>query len=102
MKLLEIFLLTTGVWRLCRLLIEEDGPFGILIHWRRLIGAEKTPIKEGSLADLLTCYKCLSFWLAILAMVCYLHWPWWTVCVATVLTLSAGAIFLSYLDEQLG
>lgn len=45
------------VWRLTHLLNAEDGPWDLLVRFRRLAG-------EGVFGKLLDCFYCLSLWIA--------------------------------------
>jgi len=69
-----IFLLMgLAVWRLTHLFSDEDGPFELIIKFRKLFG-------QGFFGSLLDCFYCLSIWMAI---------PF-----AILLGESAGEIFL--------
>ena len=47
-----------GVWRVTHLLHAEDGPWNLLVKFRRSLGS-------GLLGQLLDCFYCLSLWIAI-------------------------------------
>ena len=47
-----------AVWRITHLFTQEDGPFGIVFKFRKLLG-------QGFFGDLLDCFYCLSLWIAI-------------------------------------
>jgi hypothetical protein len=47
-----------GVWRITHLLNAEDGPWNLLVRFRRFLG-------KGFFGDLLDCFYCLSLWIAI-------------------------------------
>lgn len=47
-----------ALWRITHLLSQEDGPFDIVVHFRKLIG-------HGFFGTLLDCFYCLSIWLAV-------------------------------------
>ncbi len=47
-----------AVWRLTHLLSREDGPFDIVVRIRQSLGLKV-------LRDLVSCFYCLSLWLAI-------------------------------------
>jgi hypothetical protein len=51
-------LCTFAIWRLSHLLSQEDGPFDIVIKFRKLFGS-------GFFGSLLDCFYCLSLWIAI-------------------------------------
>jgi hypothetical protein len=57
---MRFYLLTLGilaVWRITHLLNAEDGPWDLLVRFRRLAG-------EGVWGSLLDCFYCLSVWVA--------------------------------------
>jgi hypothetical protein len=47
-----------SVWRITHLLQAEDGPWDLLVHFRRAVGAT-------ILGALFECFYCLSIWTAI-------------------------------------
>lgn len=47
-----------AVWRLTHLISQEDGPFDIVIKFRKLFG-------QGFFGNLLDCFYCLSLWISI-------------------------------------
>jgi hypothetical protein len=47
-----------AVWRLTHLLSKEDGPWDMILKLRRWLGG-------GFLGRLLSCFYCLSIWIAI-------------------------------------
>lgn len=49
---------TLAIWRISHLFSQEDGPFDIVIKFRKLLG-------QGFFGDLLDCFYCLSMWVAI-------------------------------------
>jgi hypothetical protein len=93
MRFYELALGTLALWRLCHLLIVEDGPWGAMLRLRNLIHGE---FWNG----LFGCFYCLSLWLAApLSMVLGdtwlergLLWP----------ALSAGAVLLQGLQAATG
>jgi hypothetical protein len=46
------------VWRITHLLNAEDGPWDLLVRFRRLLG-------DGLFGHLLDCFYCLSLWVAL-------------------------------------
>src|SRR5215467_837722 len=58
MKFYWLLLAILGVWRITHLLNAEDGPWNLLVRFRRAIG-------DGVLGQLLDCFYCLSLWIAI-------------------------------------
>jgi hypothetical protein len=51
-------LCTLAVWRIAHLLSQEDGPFDIVVKFRKLFG-------QGFFGTLLDCFYCLSLWVAV-------------------------------------
>jgi hypothetical protein len=57
---MRFYFLTLGilaVWRITHLFNAEDGPWDLLVRFRRLAG-------EGVWGSLLDCFYCLSVWVA--------------------------------------
>lgn len=58
-----------ATWRLTHLLVAEDGPWDLLVRFRRAVGT-------GVLGELLDCFSCLSLWIAApLAYLVGASWP---------------------------
>jgi len=53
----RFLLAAIAVWRLTHLLATEDGPWDIIVRLRRALGG-------GFLGSLLSCFYCLSVWIA--------------------------------------
>jgi len=74
-----------GVWRVTHLLNAEDGPWDVLVRFRKRVGS-------GWLGGLLDCFYCLSLWVAVpFALVLA---GAWRERILLWLALSAGAILL--------
>jgi hypothetical protein len=87
-----IFLLCLlAVWRICHLLSQEDGPFDLVIKFRKLFG-------QGFFGSLLDCFYCLSMWAAI-PFALWLASDW-KEAVVLWLALSGGACILFKLTEK--
>ena len=87
-----IFLLCLlAVWRICHLLSQEDGPFDLVIKFRKLFG-------QGFFGSLLDCFYCLSMWVAVPFAV-WLGGDWKEI-VVSWLALSGGACILFKLTEK--
>jgi hypothetical protein len=54
----RFLLATLAVWRITHLLAREDGPRNIVTRLRDKLG-------EGILGRLVTCFYCLSIWVAL-------------------------------------
>ena len=80
-----------AVWRVTHLLQAEDGPWDIVVRFRRLAG-------KGFWGKLLDCFYCLSVWIA--APVCWLIGEGWMERLLLWPALSAGAILLERLTER--
>jgi hypothetical protein len=80
-----------AVWRLSHLLSQEDGPFDLVIKFRKLFG-------QGFFGSLLDCFYCLSMWVSIPFAV------WlasnWQEGVVIWLALSGGACILFKFTEK--
>ena len=87
-----MFLLSLlAVWRVSHLLSQEDGPFDLVIRFRKLFG-------QGFFGNLLDCFFCLSMWVA-LPFAVWLAADWKEGVVAW-LALSGGACLLFKLTEK--
>lgn len=71
---MNILIIGVAVWRLSYLLVEEEGPLGILSKFRTLIGVRYTtnlihsePYGTNVIAELFTCVFCLSLWIGAAA-----------------------------------
>ena len=87
-----LFLLCVlAVWRVSHLLSQEDGPFDLVIKFRKLFG-------QGFFGNLLDCFYCLSIWVSIP----FAGWLAgdWKEGVVTWLALSGGACILFKLTEK--
>lgn len=61
MNLIEKYLiLVIVVWRLTHLISAEDGPFDLIIKFRKLLG-------KSFFGKLMDCFYCLSIWIGLLA-----------------------------------
>lgn len=80
-----------AVWRISHLLSQEDGPFDIIIKFRKLFG-------YGFLGDLLDCFYCVSVWVSIpfAAILC----GEWLEGIVIWLALSGSACFLFKLTDK--
>jgi len=56
--IIEFLLCTLAVWRLSYLLSQEDGPFDVVIKFRKLLG-------HSFFGSLLDCFYCLSLWISL-------------------------------------
>ena len=74
----DLLLITLAGWRFAYLIVNEDGPGNVMGQIRQWAAAEALEthsqdgiegykIPDGSLAKLLTCFRCASVWGAALA-----------------------------------
>ena len=104
----DFFLVSLAVWRLSRFIRKENGPGNKMKQFNQWVQHvhRNYESKEGTIAELLTCNKCLSFWLAVAATIA---WSWadrgaYTVPVWIGMpwAISGLAIFVDYVDEIYG
>ncbi len=57
-NIMDFILCALAVWRISYLLSQEDGPFDIVVKFRKLFG-------QGFFGSLLDCFYCLSLWISI-------------------------------------
>ncbi|HMB64651.1 MAG TPA: DUF1360 domain-containing protein [Eudoraea sp.] len=80
-----------AVWRLTHLISQEDGPFDIVIKFRKLFG-------QGFFGNLLDCFYCLSLWISIpFAIILSNEWLWGII---TWLAISGAACLLFKLTDK--
>jgi Protein of unknown function (DUF1360) len=91
-NLIDFILCTLAVWRLSFLFSQEDGPFDLVIKFRKLF-------KQGYFGRLLDCFYCLSLWFAI--PFAYYLCTEWVNGVVTWLALSGGAGILFNFGEKI-
>jgi hypothetical protein len=82
-----------AVWRITHLLNAEDGPWDLLVRFRRLAG-------NGFWGALLDCFYCLSLWIAA-PFACWLG-SGWKERILLWPALSAGAILAERLTSRRG
>lgn len=58
MRFYWLTLAILSVWRITHLLHAEDGPWNLLVRFRRSLG-------NGLLGHMLDCFYCLSVWIAV-------------------------------------
>jgi hypothetical protein len=54
----RFLLATLAVWRVTHFLAKEDGPWSLVVRLRRALG-------RGFTGNLVSCFYCLSIWIAI-------------------------------------
>ena len=80
-----------AVWRLAHLLSREDGPFDLVLRFRKLLG-------QGFFGSLLDCFHCVSLWISV--PFAFLLCDEWIGGIVTWLALSGGAGLLFRLREK--
>jgi len=86
MDILELIILILATWRLSSLLVQEDGPKGILKTFRDW---------TFNYTQLFECLWCTSIWIAVFIFIVYQTIP--VVCV--ILAISAGAILVDRFSQ---
>lgn len=102
--LLDMVLIVGATWRLVRLFARDV----ITAFLREQFfdeapdGTFNKPAKglRRTIADLLSCPWCLSIWIGLVVIVCYLTMPF-AILIALILTISALATFLQHSSEAL-
>ena len=84
-------LCTLAVWRIAHLLSQEDGPFDIVVKFRKLFG-------QGFFGTLLDCFYCLSLWVAVPFAI--LLCSEWLQGIITWLAISGAACLLFKLTDK--
>ena len=88
-----VVLAVLAVWRVTHLIVEEDGP------WDLLVGVRKLGTAIG-LGRLLTCFYCASVWIAIpFTLLIANDWRSIVICIPA---LSGGAILLERFTDHRG
>jgi len=88
--IIGFILCTLAIWRITHMITREDGPFDIVIRFRKLIG-------HGFFGKLLDCFYCLSMWVAI--PFAFLLCNDWLTSIVCWLALSGAACLLYKLTE---
>lgn len=87
-------LMCLSVWRLCKLVSDEDGPFDFF-SWFRGLFSQSTWVGRG-----IRCVWCLSFWGGLIGGISrgvMMGWDFWTT-IGYGLAVSSLVIFM---DEKL-
>jgi len=91
MEFYRLFVGILCVWRLTHLLQAEDGPWDIMVRFRRAVG-------DGFVGKLLDCFACSSLWVA--APFAFFLAPTWGRRFLLWLAFSAGAILLERVTQR--
>jgi hypothetical protein len=93
-NLVDALILALAVYRLCRLVIEDD-----VTERLRNIVWKKWDASQG-VGYLITCYWCTGFWVSSLVVTSYIIVPVPTVAISLVLALSAFAgLVAAWMDK---
>jgi len=84
-------LCTLAVWRVSHLFSQEDGPFDVVIKFRKLLG-------QGFFGNLLDCFYCLSIWIAV--PFAFILCTEWLPGIVTWLALSGAACLLFKITDK--
>ncbi len=101
MLLLKIVLLFIATWRLYQLIAIDRGPKNILERLRIRLGVRYNKKKtawiaeDGSLADMITCYRCAPIWWSFGLTLLLIFAPDW-VYFLVVLPLAASALVMIF------
>jgi hypothetical protein len=90
----DFYWLVLGVlatWRVTHLLNREDGPWDLMVRFRRFVG-------NGLGGQLLDCFACASVWIA--APAAWLLGAGWKQRLFLWLALSAGAVLIERLTRR--
>jgi hypothetical protein len=87
--MVEFLVLALAVWRVSRLIVQEEGPFSAFERIRHRLGVDR---QETWWHRGLACVGCISFWLGQAVAFCLLGATAYSVCYG--LALSAVAVVL--------
>lgn len=90
LTLIHILLLALGTHRLTRLIIEDA-----ILETPREALFKRFPPETTRIGYLLTCYWCLSIWISLIFVLCYILVPTATLVAALILTISSVTGLLS-------
>lgn len=97
MEILDLFIITSAMWRVASLIANEMGPFHMLKNFRHYCGElceDHLFWRRFHLYELVTCEWCLTVWMGVVATVMYYFLGKITVWLALPFALSAGAIVI--------
>ncbi len=87
-----------ATFRITSLLVNEDGPLGLFLKLRYLVGVRKDQNDEiygkNAIATGFTCLWCTSVWIGIAWAIAYFVSPSGTNLIAMPLALSSGAMLV--------
>jgi hypothetical protein len=62
-EIVKYFVISIVVWRVTHLITAEDGPFDLILKFRKLLG-------NSFLGKLMDCFYCASVWVGLAAVLC--------------------------------
>lgn len=65
MTVFTFIVASLAVWRLSYAIVNEKGPLDVFARLRARLGARQK--RSGGLFDLVSCVRCLSFWIGLVA-----------------------------------
>lgn len=81
-----LLLAVLAVYRVARMLTQEDGPFDLFTRLRAAVG-QSTWVGRG-----LHCFMCVSFWLSFIAVAMVVSPVLWREYILTSLGVAGGAV----------
>jgi len=96
MTTLDIFVQILALARLLHLLIEEDGPFKLLVKLRKAVGINELGVYSNELGGLFSCHLCLGIWLSPIIVLLY-HY---SLMIVWCLAVAQGTAFAYALFER--
>jgi hypothetical protein len=103
MDLTTIIVLALATWRVTSLLVNEEGPWGILVRLRHFVGVRYDEYSQvygtNILAEGLSCTWCASVWLGAAMTAAALAAPDVALWLALPFALSASAILMERLVD---
>ncbi len=81
-----------AVWRITHLFSQEDGPFEVVLRFRKLFG-------RGFFGSLLDCFYCLSIWVAI-PFAIYLSGNWIEGMITWLAISGAACLLFKFTDKN--
>ena len=110
MNVLTFVTLALATWRVSSLLAEEEGPFGVFVKLRHVMGEYYDEYSEVQIGpkgdkwyhallyealDQLTCLWCCTIWVGVVWFLAWLLWPCTTFYVSVPFALSTVAVYIN-------
>jgi len=94
--IVEAVLIGLAAWRMANFLVNENGPFDIVVSLREQVGVKVGTI-EGFFPSLFTCVYCMSVWTAIYM---YVLWEIEPIIVMVVAAMAIALVAERFINEQ--